>query len=76
MHSSADSLSVGLEILDGRDNADVDSSAAIPVDDKVQEYAASWCCYQGYGSAMDVIHLMVCAVYFWITVGVQLPTWE
>ena len=53
-----------------------DSQTAVPVDDQVQEHVAGGRCYERYGSAMDVFHLVVCALYFWSAVGVQLSYWE
>ena len=52
--------------------ADMSSSTAVPVDDQVQEHVTSGCCNQRYGPAVDVFHLVVCAVYIRIAVGVQL----
>jgi hypothetical protein len=54
----------------------MNSQIAIPLDDQVQEYVAGGRCDQGYGSAVDVVYLVVCAVYIWASVGIQLPAWQ
>jgi hypothetical protein len=44
------------------------SPASVPFDDKVQEYVTGWCSNEGYGSAVDVIYLLVRALHIWIAV--------
>ena len=53
----------------------MNSQIAIPLDDQVQEYVAGGRCDQGYGSAVDVVYLVVCVMYFRAAIRIQLLAW-
>jgi hypothetical protein len=52
------------------------SPPSIPVNDQVQEHVTGRRSNEGYGSTVDVIYLLVCAVHIWTAIRVQLPAWE